>query len=335
MNVSPTRRPTQREWFGELPEAPGDTFLGRAAGGCLVLAGGPTIGALIGSAVGPEGGAVLGAALGGLVGLLGALFIVVNQIVLGWWIGPDGVTELRLPWSRRHVAWDDIVSLTAVGRGVVLHGRDGTLTVGRGQANWRRAARLCADALGVPIEAADDQPAMDEEQLVELLGTRVPRVLKPGSVDPGCLLSLGLGLLLCFLVAGIFQPVLLILALVYAGYPLSMLWASRKMPRRAVVTAAGIELGYLGRTVFAAWPWIRALRRKGFYVVLETDAGDLGFVARGADRDLLDGIERVLAARDAGLALPRLGEVPAAAISVVRSAEAPVERGLSRGDPGG
>ena len=261
----------------------------------------------------------------------------------------EGLIE-RFPfWRRRELRWDEITAVDLTDDEATLHHAGGSVHLAPPLGNWALIATMARRHLGVEADH-------DVELVVDLPPAQVASWL---GIEPGETLTChsrlawytaavasGGGLLaLAGLLSGVFMLRALGIGLLagMSTWPITF-WAIRrygaKRPEYARVLEARASSEALSVRTDSGWrnvPWgalLRTNRSVAGWTFVSTTQGDL-MVPRwlSGHRQLMRAIDEAIAARRAGLRLPRMtSDVPAAALSPAElSVDA--ERGLST--PGG
>jgi hypothetical protein len=269
----------------------------------------------------------------------------------------DGITVVGWRGQRRHVPWASVTDLE--------HGRQSAKLVAAGEqiklddmtVAWRQLAREIARHVRPPGEPADDADSIHVEEVARCLGITVDGSL--ATRPCGSLLKI----VICFVPALLFllafsgqhqfdKEDLSVYSALVGIAVLGLCALSRQQRRRRVVSADVRGLvGWMDqRRVEVPWSAVRRIdlgdvplvdrslsiisrrRAAGQQVLVTTDEGGIRFLrCDGGGEQLESGIRALLAARDAGHALPSQGPLSDAAISPARlTGEQDAERGLSQ-----
>jgi hypothetical protein len=259
----------------------------------------------------------------------------------------DGLTFVGLTGRRRHVPWAEIegfhdqglcATFTVAGRRIVLDER----IVG-----WRRLVREMERHLHPDAESASAASEVAAEEVARCLGIPVDGALHCRPPYNFYVLLIWLAAAMCLVAPAMsyWAATLALLAVLGIGHAA----AGREQRSRAVTADVSGLVARRGRKRWwVPWSVVRHVDRRAapqsrFYlssteyeadreVRVTTDEGVFGFLlSDSGGRALAGGMAALLAARDAGHALPSRGPLSDAAISHVRlTAEGDAERGLSR-----
>jgi hypothetical protein len=274
--------------------------------------------------------------------VLGALSVLLPVALVGgsslitsnsWRLTDDGL-ERRRPRRRHTIPWSAVRGVTISAEAAVVATDEGPLRLGPEISGWVALATAIEQRLD-PSASTEAAPAelVPPEQVAAWLGlgdepALVCRLaIRPRGLAPllaVVLLNLGLLAFKHWQEPILWFGVAFALAGIVCCFRLT--WEVRATPE-------GIEWRHplLGRRF--AWAGLWRLEQRQDTWVVQTRDGELYLPPDLTNLDrLLSAIRSAIAAREAGLALPRLGgEVPDTALSRAK-ATVDAERGLSRGD---
>jgi hypothetical protein len=243
---------------------------------------------------------------------------------------------------RRLARWEEIEGVDWRDDGAIVRTGRGSFEIDGDLDEWRALAARCQAACQnePTTTTATDLPA---EQVAAWLGLAPGEELTDASRDRRDE-TLGCGVCVALVALDLLNDVLLnppwhillnlglVLPALFAWQAFQ--WSTLSAPRVAELRARGdgLELRARGRWRRLAWGALLGLERRRWHWLLRTDAGRFRLPAGLTQLDrLLPAIRQAIAAREQGLALPRMtADVPDAAISLSAAQSPGEERGLSR-----
>ncbi len=254
---------------------------------------------------------------------------------IGLAIDQRGITEWHELGWRRLCTWSEVTHTEADARHLTLHTARRTIRLDAGLCDWRGAADLCRRYLH--LEQAEPPPpaaSVDEQQVAGWLGLPTDGVLRlrVRPVTWSSMLGPALGLL-------VFAALLSRHPNARASwYVLPVVWLAscwrpgfrRHWVRQVVADARRLRFRTLRGWREVGWGDLLALATDGTDRIVATRHGEFWLPESLAERErLIKAIEAAIDAQNHGQSLPRLAEVPDAALSRVTDTPPDAERGLS------
>jgi hypothetical protein len=262
----------------------------------------------------------------------------------GVWVDRYGLRECYPFGWRRCVRWDQILGVDLRQDGATVQTARGPIELDSKLGDWMVIAAQCLEAVGSRLPRS-----LDAEAVVQLPAREVEAWL---GVEPGQTLTgvsrfrnLPMAAVVAFysfcMVAEGSSSHWFSIALMLAS--LLILWSLGFVPtgpQRArqlrEIRATGTDLDVRTGAGWHRYAWggLQNLIQRGAFWVVSTVDGDLWLPPGLTNLDrLLPAIRKAIAAREQGLALPRMtADVPDAAISLSAAAPPSEERGLSRAE---
>jgi hypothetical protein len=271
-----------------------------------------------------------------LMGLFFAMWAVVQLCQRrGIVLHDDGLTLVGW-FGRRHVPWELIGDIQDKGDVVTFKAAAKRVTLAEDTDGWDRLFSEIQRRVAPEPSPAGKAVQVAAGEVAQCLGIPVDGALecRPGyggqALYNGCVAAYFLAAA-AFIWGGWRIPV--------ASLSVAAIWRLLERERRSRVIRAdvnGLVVGNRRASLRVPWSAVRSIDRTANKLRATTDAGRIVFDAKDSGSAQLEaGIRRLLAARDAGRALPSAEPVSAAAISQARlTGEAP-EAALSRAQTGG
>lgn len=281
----------------------------------------------------------LAGGVGGIAGLLGAAVAVCAAVAIAAWpwrgcrqcvvLERESIKETYVLAAPRRTPWQAVVAVHVNEGGGLIETNGVPIRIEPSVSGWRRLLRVVATRLG------QAQPSvLSVADLEERLGVPFGTAVAAHPWGPRlALVGVALAGVGCVLLACRYG----LLAVPFAMQPVSYLWlASVARPIAVEVTPTGLRERRLCRiSRLVDWDSICGTDRTNDQITIITDQGRIRLGRANPERlQLADGIDRLLAAREQGLAPPRLEHLSDAALSPAREVdvETTIDRGLSRSD---
>lgn len=248
--------------------------------------------------------------------------------------GPDGLTERRWRAPDRHWDWDQVRGVDEHPLGATIHTTHGDLELGATLADRLRLLRRVRAALGVAA-VRDTDGSVARATVADWAGIETHETLAV-TIPPRLERfrhAFWMGGLLATVAVGIgYAGTLLPLALA-GGYLAAVHVLTRGLGTARVIKVSPDGLAIRAEGWFCSWDEVAAVEPEedGYRIVTEQGDFVLGY-RRPDEQTLVHLLQRAVAHRDEGLALPRMGEVSDAAISRAGENERLPETGLSRAE---
>lgn len=311
---------------------------GRAWGTAAVMIACPLVaGALFASAPAVIVGAVLGAVLGCRVGNAGWRMAVR--------VDDDALTEVYLHGRRPRYPWADLLSVAMDDDGATLQFAQGQVRLAPPLGNWAMIASRARQHLGEEVELAPDgsELVVPPQEVARWLGGDEHAKLicrEPPQSNLAAIVAIWLAVAMVGFLGDIGG--LVVLGLFCAAVAVQWRmggWLARRLlakrPESGQVCEVRATPCAIEMRTYAGWrtvPWGAIVGRRGgrLATALTTLRGDFILPFNLSQRSrLLAALDQAIAARRAGLTLPRLtGDIPEAALSPAEL-RVDAERGLS------
>lgn len=245
------------------------------------------------------------------------------------WLRDEGIREQFVLARTRRTPWNEVVGVIVEADRGLIETTGEPILVDASVRGWRRLLRVIAQRLGHEAPSG-----IGDAELEALLGLPFGTTVRA----PGLVPTLSVISAVVLIAAGIANAwrgdgglawLLLYLALF-------ALLGGLAVPTAVTVTSSGLKQHTrLGLTALVAWDSVCGTDQSNGRITIITDQGRIRLGRANPERlQLADGIDRLLAAREQGLAPPRLEHLSDAALSPAREVdvETTIDRGLSRSD---
>jgi hypothetical protein len=262
----------------------------------------------------------------------------------------DGITLLGWFGHRRHVPWARLSALCHQGRSATFTADGEVILLDERTPWWHRLFREVERHVQPEPEPADRPAEVPAAEVARCLGIGADEVLtcRPGYNWTCAAVGLVYAIAAAFMPSGALFVLFRILILLACP---GMLLEGRHQPQREVrADVSGLARGRGRAGLQVPWSAVRSIDDRVAPFLLDwyhtarpgepasrqvrvtTDAGEISFLRNDPGGAQLEaGIRKLLAARDAGHALPSGAPLSEAALSQARlSGESDAERGLSR-----